>query len=408
MKLLYKFFLSAAILLSLVDHLSGQPATGDGDSGDAPGQLANKEATPWVIKAYHCLNMSNIARINESIIIKIENLDELWHESITKAKKIILYINDHPIWGIEPQQNAYNELKFDLHINDKNKSSWEKILSGNFESSKKIALTVGLESEIPLRTEVKEAKAFELFIASKWTWLTFLAIMIVLLVLLIWGAWRSGLLRETGYPVPAGSKRVFSLGLAQMAFWLYIIVGSFALLFIVMKQIPSFNSSVLILLGISSITAFSSSLINISKIEKAKSYKINLVSEIEMLSDRLVKIDEELSRKDLAKSDRMLLQQERDSKQTKLLELQDTILVKKDGNLHPKSKGFFLDLIQDGGEANLYRLQIIIWTLILGGIFLYKVIKELSMPEYDATLLSLMGISSGTYIGFKLPDKMSL
>jgi hypothetical protein len=27
------------------------------------------------------------------------------------------------------------------------------------------------------------------------------------------------------------------------------------------------------------------------------------------------------------------------------------------------------------------------------------------MPEFDTTLLGLMGISSGTYIGFKFPEK---
>ena len=28
------------------------------------------------------------------------------------------------------------------------------------------------------------------------------------------------------------------------------------------------------------------------------------------------------------------------------------------------------------------------------------------MPEFDASFLTLMGISSGTYIGFKFPEKL--
>jgi hypothetical protein len=28
------------------------------------------------------------------------------------------------------------------------------------------------------------------------------------------------------------------------------------------------------------------------------------------------------------------------------------------------------------------------------------------MPEFDASLLTLMGISSGTYLGFKFPEKL--
>ena len=41
------------------------------------------------------------------------------------------------------------------------------------------------------------------------------------------------------------------------------------------------------------------------------------------------------------------------------------------------------------------------WTAILGLVFVYSVWERLAMPEFSATLLSLMGISAGTYLGFK-------
>jgi hypothetical protein len=34
-----------------------------------------------------------------------------------------------------------------------------------------------------------------------------------------------------------------------------------------------------------------------------------------------------------------------------------------------------------------------------------SVYKDLAMPEFSATLLGLMGLSSGTYLGFKVPEK---
>jgi hypothetical protein len=68
------------------------------------------------------------------------------------------------------------------------------------------------------------------------------------------------------------------------------------------------------------------------------------------------------------------------------------------------SQGFVRDLISDDrGVVALDRLQVVVWTLILGGIFLTAVLWDLTMPEFSATMLALMGISSGTYIGFKLP-----
>ena len=70
------------------------------------------------------------------------------------------------------------------------------------------------------------------------------------------------------------------------------------------------------------------------------------------------------------------------------------------------SEGFVRDLISDDrGVVALDRFQVVVWTLVLGGIFLTAVLWDLTMPEFSATMLALMGISSGTYIGFKLPMK---
>ncbi|MCU1231649.1 MAG: hypothetical protein JWO97_4533 [Acidobacteria bacterium] len=71
------------------------------------------------------------------------------------------------------------------------------------------------------------------------------------------------------------------------------------------------------------------------------------------------------------------------------------------------SHGLWRDLVADerGSVVALDRLQIVVWTVVLSGVFLTSVIWDLTMPEFNATLLALMGISSGTYIGFKLPAK---
>jgi hypothetical protein len=69
-----------------------------------------------------------------------------------------------------------------------------------------------------------------------------------------------------------------------------------------------------------------------------------------------------------------------------------------------RTAGFWHDLVSDErGFVALDRFQVVVWTLVLGGIFLYSVLWDLTMPEFSATMLALMGISSGTYIGFKLP-----
>ncbi len=62
-----------------------------------------------------------------------------------------------------------------------------------------------------------------------------------------------------------------------------------------------------------------------------------------------------------------------------------------------------LDLVQETDSPSLHRFQMIAWTLVLGLFFLNSVYFSLAMPQFDATMLGLMGISNGTYLGFKLP-----
>jgi hypothetical protein len=57
-------------------------------------------------------------------------------------------------------------------------------------------------------------------------------------------------------------------------------------------------------------------------------------------------------------------------------------------------------ILEDRGYA-LHRLQNVVWTAVLGGVFVRSVLIDLTMPEFDANQLLLMGISAGTYLGVK-------
>ena len=71
----------------------------------------------------------------------------------------------------------------------------------------------------------------------------------------------------------------------------------------------------------------------------------------------------------------------------------------------PSSNGFINDILSDDDGVSFHRLQIVGWTVVLILIFIVSVYDVLAMPDFDTTLLALMGISGGTYIGFKLPTQ---
>lgn len=76
-------------------------------------------------------------------------------------------------------------------------------------------------------------------------------------------------------------------------------------------------------------------------------------------------------------------------------------------NRQTTQNSFWLDILSDENGVSFHRLQIVAWTIVLKVIFIYRVHTKHEMPDFDAQLLGLMGISSGTYIGFKFPEKQA-
>jgi len=66
---------------------------------------------------------------------------------------------------------------------------------------------------------------------------------------------------------------------------------------------------------------------------------------------------------------------------------------------------FLDDILTDDGGVALHRLQIVVWTVILGIIFLAEICRSFRLPSFDSNLLILMGISGVTYVGFKFNEK---
>ena len=75
--------------------------------------------------------------------------------------------------------------------------------------------------------------------------------------------------------------------------------------------------------------------------------------------------------------------------------------------LQLENKSFFTDILTDVNGPSFHRLQMLTWTLVLGIVFIYSVWADLSMPNFSSLQLALLGITSGTYLGFKFPEKQA-
>ncbi len=135
----------------------------------------------------------------------------------------------------------------------------------------------------------------------------------------------------------------FSLALSQLAFWTVVIAMSYVYIWVSTGDVPALTGSTLILLSISITTTAGARLV------------------------------------DKRRND--------------------------DPALIPKSSGsFFEDILSDDLGYSVHRCQMFLWTVILGIIFIKSVVSQQMIPQIDESLLGLMGISSGAYIGLKMTE----
>lgn len=69
------------------------------------------------------------------------------------------------------------------------------------------------------------------------------------------------------------------------------------------------------------------------------------------------------------------------------------------------SRGFLPDIAANAqGEIQIQRIQMILWTVILGLIYFWSFATRLALVEFEANLLALAGIVSGTYVALKTQE----
>jgi len=267
-----------------------------------------------------------------------------------------------------------------------------------------------------------------------------LMIIVLLLVLLVVACTivvlHMGLGRDSGIPQMRIEKLPFSLGRCQMAFWFMLTFWAFCFMYALVGQTDTLNAESLMLMGISAGTALTSIAIDKSKnetvnIEKAVN-ALGLTSRwhVELLHDIVFPDERKPLSRFLRNGVRAMMRSREQRDQSRRPELQDIkpdtriadapirgfdsavadtykdLWDKYDALIEPiRSNGFIADLVTDASGPTIGRWQILIWTVTLGMVYIISTWQRLELPEFGTTLLTLMGISSGVYLGFKVPEK---
>jgi hypothetical protein len=339
--------------------------------------------------------------LGDWIIVSICHLDEFMKQAEAAQEPVALHINGHdfdnPPLGIDYQSG---QVIFILGRNARNKDYWHPLLYDPlFDKTIALHVSAGVHNGRPLpRAPGANTTLVLTKLYTDWTTGVWLALLLAIVIALLVYARRSDLLRDG--PTLAGTKQPYSVARVQMAWWFFLILIGFSYIWTVTGDNDTITPGLLVLMGISAATAVAA--VAISPAEARVSARGNLIDEEIAVVDKAIErivVDAAAANAELQA---ILVRRRAD------LERRRAMLIVERSSLGAvaQSQGFWRDLVTDDrGAVALDRFQIVAWTAILGGVFLQSVLWDLSMPEFSATTLALMGISSGTYIGFKLPAR---
>src|ERR1044071_599571 len=251
-------------------------------------------------------------------------------------------------------------------------------------------------------------------------------------------------LRDSGPKPPNGKHRTYSLARFQMAVWFFLAAAAFVFLWMIADTLDTVTGTVLALMGIGAGTALGAEAQKASKwkdqikdleakanrtldencqLRRLKILTLDVLCEeqklkelqaaVQCIKDSKPEMDLNKRRTELlgiaapSEPDKAELARIEDalknwadlpSSEQKIKDIQDLL------NARPVSRDFFTDILTDDSGISFHRFQMFVWTIILGIIFIFSVYKQLAMPQFNETLLALLGISSGTYLGFMFAE----
>jgi len=288
---------------------------------------------------------------------------------------------------------------------------------------------------------------------------------VVVLILFLGGFWRlathSEMLRDSGQDPPDGKFRPYSLAKVQMALWFFWVINAYIFIWVTSSALDTITTTVLALIGIGAGTALGASAQDGNKFDALVAEKADLEQKATRLpadEDRLKTLEGLLAETSQLQEDKKRLEslvssssvvasppptpaasssaaspapaataptatpppptpavapatvplpppclQHRLAGMDACQQLHEITKILQSR----ASQDFFQDVLTDDVGISFHRFQMFVWTIVLGIIFITEVYRNLAMPDFSATLLALMGISSGTYMGFMLTEPHS-
>lgn len=363
-----------------------------------------------VVDAYVDGNaITKSAAIGDILVVNVAHLNTLLTAQ-NNIKQVRLFIDCIEIEGSVPvgwcPHGDGADVKFLLQRTADNNKTWNLLL-GYPEFGKQfyhlpLSIGIGLAGQSVQATNVNSFDFVR--IEKAWFWGCIIVLLLYFGVLLRY-AKTTPMLRDApadltplGIPGLDAGNAPFSLGKVQMAFWFSIVLASYVFIWLITDNYELITTGTLVLIGIGAATGLGAVSINnnksggtIKQVQSLQAQQADLRQATDLLRASLpaAGIEGKIAYNNFLDSQLT----------TKINELIDGLKIGKDT--------FFNDILTDENGISFHRLQMVVFTMVLGFVFLYTVWATLTMPDFSPTLLTMQGLTAGTYLGFKIPEKQS-
>ena len=390
--LLVKIPLSVAQTASASSTPANSPAASAASA--APGDLL----LPTVVAGNQYVTTTAQSELDRHITVVLQGLESWMKSTGYSPKDLRLYLAGHKLTRASPTLASVHDgyVNFHLEIDPKDRDAWVQILyEAREQEDHKVPISVGFKDNM----QAFDSKVdLTLMVYPRYTFLI-IGLLVLLLMVTVILSLRTDLVRDGSTAPPPPLRLPYNLGRLQMAFWFYLVISAYLYVWLVTGEYNTVTNSVLALIGISAGTGVAAVLLDKQKAQEAFAQRVALETQQTALLARI----NELSVANPQPGSQ--LDQELQQKKNSLHEVQAQIAHVPAPPPPAVSRGFMKDILSSGEGVGFHRFQMAVWTVVFGIIFVRSVYRELAMPNFDTTLLGLMGLSSGTYIGFKIPEK---
>jgi hypothetical protein len=320
---------------------------------------------PRVTRAQGSWN-NGAAGLGDRVTVTVRNFPAMLAKVNGNCHSIVLFLDTLPLRQMPPEScNQYDgTVRYTLdRVPEGNDAEWHRLLGSPNGFIKKVRISVGTDDQFAYPTDVPK---FPLKIIPAGRFYAFVVLFLIALIAFVQLCRKSSMIRSSAYPAAPGA-RPFSLSRFQMAWWFFLVIVGYFFMYLITGELDTITDSVLALMGIGAGTALGAAMIDTSPAGTATRTTVATTPSTETVTSVSTPVSPAPPQ---------------------------------------PSQGFMIDVLSDeNGGVSIHRFQMFAWTLILGVIFVGSVYRDLSMPDFSVTLLGLMGISSGTYLGFKVPEK---